>query len=295
MTKGPIFIGGCGSSGTTLLRKILNAHSNIAIGPEMSIFDRSAIYEKPFSFLQTAVLTDSFELFENGRMFYPVINGDGSTYFGLAENNHGPKYYHDPVKVKSNIGDFRTTKGFLDWYFGGFAENEYAQRWGEKSPNNVFFINEILNMFPDAVFLAMVRDPRDVVASMLTRRSEKTGPYIQEAATVYRWTMAAQATIKGEYDFPRRCYCIDYESVCSKPEASIPPIFTIIGEDYEPTVMDFWKTEQGDGEFDENGVNYAVSPITDRNAGRWKEYPDKQAMERVGLATRELRRKFGYE
>ena len=40
----PIFIGGCGSSGTTLLRKMLNMHPNVAVGPELSVFDRPELY-----------------------------------------------------------------------------------------------------------------------------------------------------------------------------------------------------------------------------------------------------------
>lgn len=292
MAKGPIFIGGCGSSGTTLLRKILNAHPNIAIGPEMSVFDRSAIYEKPFSYLQTAVLTDSCELFENGRVFYPLFNSDGSTYFGLAKGNNGPKHYHSVEAVRAAISGFDNTADFLSWYFRDWALQQGAKRWGEKTPNNVFFIREILSMFPDAVFIAMVRDPRDVVASMLTRRRESVGPWVQEAATVYRWNMAAASIWDG---ISNRIEILTYENLVSEPELYLKTIFYNIGEDYDPAVLDYWKHEDGDGKFDKEGADYAVSPITDRSVGRWKEFPDKQAMKRVELATAAMREKFGYE
>lgn len=299
MKKGPIFIGGCGSSGTTLLRKILNAHPNIAIGPEMSVFDRSALYEKPFSYLQTAVLTDNYSLFETGQWYVPVFNANGSTYFGLAPGNHGPKYYNKYEIVKGTIGKFDNARDFFDSYFGSWAYLEKgANRWGEKSPNNVFFISEILEMFPDAVFISMVRDPRDVVASMLSRRPEGVDPYLREAATVYRWNMAANAIYSLYFDkkFVSRFYCLTYENLVSDPEFWIRDILEeLIGEDYDPRVLEYWRNEDGDGKFDEAGAQYAVSPITDKQVGRYKNFDDQIAMKRVELATADLRGRLVYD
>ena len=39
----PIVLGGCGRSGTTLLRMMLDSHRRICCGPESSVFRRRAI------------------------------------------------------------------------------------------------------------------------------------------------------------------------------------------------------------------------------------------------------------
>ena len=44
----PIIIGGSGSSGTTLLATILNRHHDIAIGPELSLFNKPVFYNQSY-------------------------------------------------------------------------------------------------------------------------------------------------------------------------------------------------------------------------------------------------------
>ena len=79
--KKPIFLGGCGSSGTTLLRKMLNAHPRIACGPEMSVFDRPKMFEISLDWLYTMWRNQDFEDLEEhivrGLTAHFVENLDG--------------------------------------------------------------------------------------------------------------------------------------------------------------------------------------------------------------------------
>ena len=46
----PILIGGCGSSGTTLLRVLLNAHPKTHCGTELNLFNNKIFYDEDFSY-----------------------------------------------------------------------------------------------------------------------------------------------------------------------------------------------------------------------------------------------------
>ena len=43
--RNPIIIGGSGSSGSSLLATILNRHPEVAVGPELSLFNKPVLYE----------------------------------------------------------------------------------------------------------------------------------------------------------------------------------------------------------------------------------------------------------
>ena len=94
----PIIIGGCGSSGTTLIRKMLNAHRNIACGPEMSIFDRPKIYQIPLTYLYTMFRSLDFDKLDDEMIFPLRMQPMNTTYCGLHVDAHG-KYYHPPEEI----------------------------------------------------------------------------------------------------------------------------------------------------------------------------------------------------
>jgi hypothetical protein len=107
----PIYIGGCGRSGTTLLLSILSAHEKIfACRRELGIFNDAA--------------TD-----EHGRV-YP---------------------------------------GRIDRLYRTFLSSDIpatATRWCEKSPSNIYHVDEIETYHAgDFKFIQIVRDGRDVVLS----------------------------------------------------------------------------------------------------------------------------------
>ncbi len=157
-TLPPIFIGGAGRSGTTLLRVVLDSHSRIACGPELKVIPSVASLWADFHALG-AVLADS-----------RVQGDDIDRVFGRL--------------IVDLLEPLRRGAG--------------KPRVAEKSPNNVFFFPHLHRMFPDASFLHMLRDGRDVVASLLTMRWRTTDgapvDYTRDARLAARyWAHAVRA------------------------------------------------------------------------------------------------------
>ena len=48
--------------------------------------------------------------------------------------------------------------------------------WVETTPMNIPTADKLLKLFPNALFITMVRDPRDVIASLLTKSWGPTTP-----------------------------------------------------------------------------------------------------------------------
>ena len=48
----------------------------------------------------------------------------------------------------------------------GIAEKKHTERWAEKTPEHLLYAPEIKKTIPDALFLHIIRDGRDVACSM---------------------------------------------------------------------------------------------------------------------------------
>jgi hypothetical protein len=72
----------------------------------------------------------------------------------------------DPALVRQRCIDLG---GRADDFFTAFCLEYHVgcggHGWGEKTPRHVFLIDEILEAYPDAAIVCMIRDPRAVVAS----------------------------------------------------------------------------------------------------------------------------------
>jgi omega-hydroxy-beta-dihydromenaquinone-9 sulfotransferase len=56
-------------------------------------------------------------------------------------------------------------RGFLDDLYAPHLAKKHKPRWCDDTPRNVAHVDFLLELFPEAKFVHMVRDPRDVVAS----------------------------------------------------------------------------------------------------------------------------------
>ena len=143
------FIVGCGRSGTSLLQVMVAGHSRVFSCPETHFFDRtygrSQWLMRPARARRTRnVLYHIASLL--GRPDFNQIVPRWSLFYG--------KY----------VPAFRT---MLDTC----ARDAGKDMWVEKTPLHILHIPTIAKFFPDARFVHILRDGRDVVASMVEATS----------------------------------------------------------------------------------------------------------------------------
>jgi len=226
--KMPIFIIGNPRSGTTMFRLMLTCHPNIVIPPESGFLitcynlyhDFQGGKEKLEYFVKDVLNSDKMEEWKipHQELLNYIVSVTPSSYHELVSGVY--KFYS---KIHQND----------------------KRRWGDK--NNYFLnhIDTIAKLFPDAIFLHLVRDGRDVACSY-RNLSEVTGKHapnlpksVRQAAIHWRDNLVK---IRNSFDTIGwdRVYELRYEDLVTNPEAILQKVCDFIGEDFHPDMLKFY-------------------------------------------------------
>lgn len=141
------FIVGVGRSGTTLLRLMLDAHPELAIPPE------------------THFAVGLVKRFEQGKP-------DASEIVEwLASRNRWGDFGIDAAELERRLSAPRrlTAGDSLRAFFSLYAERHGKSRWGDKTPIYLRQMRRLERAVPEARFVHMIRDGRDVTLSVWDR------------------------------------------------------------------------------------------------------------------------------
>ncbi len=222
----PIFIGGHHRSGTTLLRVMLNRHPRIACGPEGQLFDRT-------SFLD-------FHRFLEAN-WIPRLRGHG---LGEADIDRG-------------------IAAFINEFFARYAVERDKPRWAEKTPKNILYIEYLFRLFPNARFIHMIRDPRDIHCSVIAKARTDTPRWRDVAAesTARGWVRRIEAGARWEED-PRYIE-VRYEDLSRHPSDVMERILSFLDEPWDERVL---QPEQPAAA----NVPNVNQPVFGTSVGRWR-------------------------
>ncbi len=238
--QGPIFIGGAGRSGTTLLRMMLDSHPNICCGPELKI------------------LPDISRCL--GLLLGPLR--------GVMEG-----YGNTPDQVRHHF--CRLVEGLVE----NFLQASGKTRWAEKTPHNVLSMAALRNLFPEARFLHVIRDGRDVACSLVTMQwaDPNTGrkvDYIQNIAKAARyWRQIVEAGRKqaASPNLAGRVLEVRYETLVLETEETLQKVLAFLEEPWHPGVLSYDGASHSPfPEPDESSTHQARKPVYHSSIGRWK-------------------------
>ena len=228
----PILIGGCHRSGTSLVRRILNAHSRIHCGPEVKFFRdfHNDYLEDPIRhlrFMTTArrILPKSELLDVLGRAFITL---------------------HERAAARAG-----------------------KPRWADKNPENVLYLEEWQRLIGDGwVLVHVVRNPLDTLASIQEIGFPRTIP-VELEARIAHYKRYTQAGLDFGSLHPERYYRVVYEQLVSQPEPVISTLMTWLGEEFEPVQLDFNSLQHQRGM--EDPKVRETTAVHAESVGRWRE------------------------
>lgn len=273
----PIFIVGMPRSGTTLLSLLLDAHSRLAITPETHYF------EKFWGKCERRKCRSDERQFERFVRYF--LSGSEVRAFGFSEVER------DGLLDEILQGE-RSHRAVLGLTAARYAQMRRKARWGEKTPGHALFVDRILDTFPEASILQIVRDPRDVALS-LGKVPWGWGNVVEVSR---RWRRCV-GLMDLEDRLTRDNYlAVRYEDVVREPEPTLAKICEFLHLPYEPAMISH--TARARPNYDPDAEPWkrrSVEPIDPKNVRKWeREMPPREANLVAKIAGASMTR-FGYE
>ena len=270
----PVFIGGTGRTGSTFLKQMLGMHPRLAaleweskfISWECGLMDLLHDFQeqKLGRFLENMQNTKEctypeYLCKEVNNWGYRVLNGsclDDRVESLNLELSHIAGILSD--KQISQQDKMALVNEFIRLHFDPVAVSRNAIGWVEQTPRNIEWACELLGCFENGIFIHILRDPRDVIASLIPLW---WGPDSVEEGIVYykerldKWKKSFRAIKKKNLE--DRLFIIRFEDMVRTCGENLWPVFEKLG------------------------LKNAELPIDGdkANIGRWERQFDKQQKE----------------
>jgi Sulfotransferase family len=211
------FIVGVPRSGTTLLRLMLDAHADLAIPPE------------------THFLPKLIRLCEERE-------GDDARSAALeliTTHRRWPDFGLDPDELRARLQESEQLRpgDAARAFYEAYAAKHRKPRWGEKTPQYLKTLKRIAGALPEAHFVHIIRDGRDVALSLL---EVSWGPNTIEDAAVH-WTTQIRRARRKSRSVPHYTE-MRYEGLVADPEPIVRRLCEFCDLRFDPRMLDYHRT-----------------------------------------------------
>lgn len=207
----PFFIVGSARSGTTFLRLTLNAHPEVAVPPE------SRFVTELHHGREEVEVEDFLRRLAAHKRF---------AAWGLSI---------DAVRAELHGLDRTRYAIAIDATYRAYTRRQGKSRWGDKTPRYIERIPEIAGLFPDARFIHLIRDGRDVA---LSYADVDFGPKnVARAAKL--WGDRVRAGLRDGRPLGGARYLeVHYTDLTEDTEGSLKDICSFLDLDFAPVMLD---------------------------------------------------------
>lgn len=216
----PIMIVGAPRSGTTLLRYMVSSHPEIFIPPESNfiphLFSASAGRE-----MSREEAIEALETIRGYKVFFRDWKAE----------------LPDPAGFVDGLENLRP-ETILGGLYAEYSRQHGASRWGDKSPIYTSHVDDLSRIVPDAQFIHIIRDGRDVTLSMLKSYQGPRFFYMDLCYAARSWRRRVEdARRDGSALGVKRYHEIRYEELIADPGSVLGEVCDFLGVDFSDEML----------------------------------------------------------
>ncbi|WP_340105374.1 sulfotransferase family protein [Rhodohalobacter sp. 8-1] len=277
----PVFIVGCDRSGTTLLSLILSQSPDLHVTLESGFIPD--LYKKRSDYGDFSTAKNRWYFIRDLQTTWATSKTIAFDIFGLNDEQA-----EDALK-KAAPTDYA---GAIDALFNRTAEIQDKNCWGNKTPKYVLHIPLLHQLFPTAKIIHIVRDPRDVSASIVKAGWTST---IKEAA-IY-WNEHVSAGLEGRNLKDGLYYEFKYETLLQHPEEETERICKWLGIGFQDDILHSYRDDDNRSSIVKHDHLFDLigEPIDPSRAYAWKKSMSRADIAEIEDVNRDLIKEFNYQ
>lgn len=250
-----------------MLLRCFNNHPKLMVLNELHFFEQlwsTEDKDKPISF------DDAVELFSKLLLTQRI-----------GYMTHDQNYTQFKQEATEFIVDIATNELTAEFVFDQFMKHEVALNGKsivcEKTPQNVFYLKEIFELYPNAKVINMVRDPRAILLSQKNKWNRRNlGADYMTKKEAFRlrinyhpitlsklWNAAINAA--NNFMSDKRVIFIRFEDLLNQPQSTLQKICNHIDVDFDANMLNITQ-ESSSIEKDSKEIGFKVE-----RASNWKK------------------------
>jgi hypothetical protein len=275
-SRRPVFVMGCHRSGTNLLYDTLLSAGGFAV-----YRGYLPVYKM---FIPVFGKLDKLE--NRKKMMDAWLRSKGFRRSGLVAE-----------EIKARVLDeCRTGGDFIRTIMDAIAQNQNAQRYAVYDPDNVLYVPRVKADLPEALFIHIIRDGRDIALSLKKMEGFKPLPWHREAgsllATAMYWEWMVHKGRAYGRQIPDDYLEVLYEDLVQKPRETLATLSRFVGQelDYDQIQQTaLGRISETNSSFRDEAVKREINPVQ-----RWKERLTGQQVASIEALVGDTLEELGY-
>jgi len=285
----PIFIIGNPRSGTSMFRLMLTSHQNLAIAPESGFMLWWKNKYSDWSDKDNTSRLDEFisDLFTSRRFEYWELNESEVKSFIQKKQ---PDSYSELIA--------------LVYMFWAKKIDKEGAIWGDKNNYYLNHISELIELYPDARFIHIIRDGRDVATSYMKLSEIKNkvhlAPNLPDEINVIakEWSSNISTILSSLSKLDDNQYTeIRYEDLISDPEKELQRICDFLNLVFDNDMLEFNEYNRKHELEPKDYMSWKAETYKKLNSkavGRWKSILTAEQIEIFETIAKEPLNRFNY-